>query len=601
MSQRLLTATLCALIALSALFFVGGCGSNNGSDDVILAEVGDREVTADYYKTRLSRMQEDQLPVNDDGKIIDTGSMEGKLRFMSIIVDKELMVSKALQLGYDQDTQVVMATNSLIEYHAMGRFWQDEIGDPSKFVSDEDLEYYYSRLGERRDCDFIITDYKVDAEAAREASMGGMSWAEIVAKYHSAPEHTSREPKISVPWGQYRDEFERPVFDVEVGGVTVPIETEHGWWVLKVNDVVMEEKPELEAIKGKVLLSISKRNENLTREDLKARMRDEHNYFLDEEVLRMVFDSLPEGEQVIDPATNQPTPQENLRMLDVNSSHYDDVLLSYDLSTGPVTITVADFKGKFDKQNVFERPKQSEFLGGLRVKMRNDAERAIMIDESRVRGYFEDPRVRKEAFGRIEEMLVDRLHKEVVVFDDYISPEALQAFWDEHHAQYAKPERRSGHMVICKDEATALEAYNGIESGEMNWKQVNKTFGSDPQLEQILGRVDRIREDATGPVRDDLYSMEIGELRGPQANGNQWYVIQLDKIFPPETPALTDDNMNEIVGQRMKNMRQDEALRLLLDEWRGEFGVTIHEDRLAEMPSWQEAVDAAAQAKLTVQ
>ena len=214
----------------------------------------DREVTAEYFKNRLGRLEKTQLPRHEDGTIYDMATLEGKRRFLDIIIDKELMVLKALQLGFDKDTQAQGARGQLIEYNAMGYFWQDEIGDPAKFVAEEDVEYYYSRLGEKRKCSFLITDLEKDAIAAREAALAGTPWSELVARYHTGQIQEGRPLVIDISWGQYRDEFERPVFAVEEGGVTAPIPTEHGYWLLRVNEIVKEKKPDLETIKGKVIL-----------------------------------------------------------------------------------------------------------------------------------------------------------------------------------------------------------------------------------------------------------------------------------------------------------------------------------------------------------
>ena len=65
---------------------------------------------------------------------------------------------------YEEQALVEEALGQLLEYNAMVFLWKDEIGDPSKYVSEADLDYYYSRLGERRDCDFLITDTEAQAE-----------------------------------------------------------------------------------------------------------------------------------------------------------------------------------------------------------------------------------------------------------------------------------------------------------------------------------------------------------------------------------------------------------------------------------------------------
>ncbi|HOX25669.1 MAG TPA: peptidylprolyl isomerase [Candidatus Krumholzibacteria bacterium] len=596
MSLPRATVSIAVLLLLSCLPLVTGCGDKGDDEGGVLAKVGDREVTAKYYKDRLIKLEETQLPRDENGQTVDMATLAGKRRFLDVIIDKELMVAKALQMGYDQDTQIDAARKSLDEANAMGYFWMDEIGDPSKYVTDADVDYYYSRLGERRECDYLITDFAAQAEAARADALAGMPWSELVAKYHSAPNKNSREPTISVPWGQYRDEFENPVFSTEKGGITAPIPTEYGWWLLRVNDVVIDPKPDLESIKAKVLLSIAKRNENLRREDLIAKVRQQRNFQLDEAALKIVYDGLPENEPIVDPQTNQPLKQEQLLSLQVPSEALDQVLLSYDLTSGPYQMTIADFKATFDRQSAFERPKKQELLGGLRTKLTNNAERAMMVDEARKRGYFEDKRVHAESFRKIEEMLVDRVQREVITYEEYVSPEELATFWQEHGQEYYKPERRSGQMVRCADRETAHKALRALKDEGLTWKQMNVRFGNDPEIEKLFGKIVQMRPDDPSPIRERLFAMTVGEVTEPFEVPGGWAVVQLDAVLPPEQPTM--EASAEIVGQRIRMNRMDAALRNALDEWRTEFGVTVNEDLLAAMPSREAAVQEAMQAQI---
>ncbi|MEZ4387779.1 MAG: peptidylprolyl isomerase [Candidatus Krumholzibacteriia bacterium] len=578
-------------VALALLLgAVGGCGHKD-EDSQVLATIGDRTVDVEYYKSRLVKLEENQLPRDDQGNLYDLATLEGKRAFLNVIIDKELMVAKALQLGYDQDPQVDAALKSLTEYQAMIFFWADEIGDPSRFVSDEDVDYYYSRLGERRDCHFIITDLQADAEAAVKDARAGVPWSEIVAKYHDGLDKNDKEPVISVAWGQYRDEFEEPVFAPAEGGITDPIPTEHGWWVLRIDKVSMEDKPALESIKDRVLMSIAKRHENLRREELLRRVREERHFKLNENALKIVFDGLPADEPLVDPATQKPIPQDQLQPLQVPTSTYGEVVMSYDLSTGPVTFTVSDLKSQFDRQNVFERPKKGELLGGLRSKLTAAAERSIMVDEARKRGYFEDERVIRAAYRQVEEMLVDKVHADLIKYDETVTPAEIDTFWTAHSAEYERPERRTGQMVLCKDRATAEQARAAIASGESTWKAVNNRFGSDPELAKSFGRFPLVPATETGPLHDVLFAQQLDDVSQPFELRGGWAVVQLTKIVPPESPTL--DEMAEAVAQRIRNRRMDVALRKDLDDWAAEFGVHVNEELLAKMPSWREAKQEA--------
>lgn len=599
MAHRRFLVFLSAVAVVLSLAVVAGCGGGPSGDEVVLATVGDRVIDAEYYKTRLARMEENQLPRDESGQFLDMTTLAGKRAFLDVIIDKELMVLKAMDMGFDQDTQIDAALSSLIEYHAMTFFWQDEIGDPSKLVTEEDVEHYYSRLGERRECRFIISDFEANARKAVAEFRDGAPWAEIIAKYHDSPnQQTGQEPTISVPWGQYRDTFEEPIFTAEKGDVTEPIPTEHGWWVLLIDEIHQDQKPDLQEIKDKVLLSIAGRHENLRREALIKRVRAEREFMLDEQALKIVFDGLPADEKIVDPETGQPVQQDQLQALDVPTSSYDQVILSYVVDGQQEQLTVADFKATFDSQNVFERPKKGEFLGGLRSKLTKNAERGMMVDEARQRGYFEDERVLKAAHRQVEKMLVDKVHSEVVSYEEYVSMEDLEALWAEHSDEYMRPERRSGQMVTCDTVEQAQQARDGITSGELTWKQVNRQFGNDAELVQTFGRTRLVGETDTGPLRDKLFAMSLDEITEPFAYQGGWAVLQLNRILPPETPSL--EEMREAVTARIKARRQDEALRTLLDRWAAEYEIEVDEDALATMPSWAEARQMAVDKQFEV-
>ncbi len=591
MSDRRLISVWPLLLLLVAMLVAGGCGKKDEQTGDVLARVGDRVITADYYAERLGRLQQDQLPRDDDGQVYDMASVEGKRQFLEIIIDKELMVSKALQLGYQNEPQAQAGMEQLREYHGMIYFWQDEIGDPSRFVSDADLDYYYSRLGETRSCTYVITDTRAEAEAARQDALSGMSWSELARQHHYVPGVEEDRLKVRIGWGTFRDDFQRPVFAVAQGELTEPIETEYGWWVLRVDEVTFDSKPELEGIKAEVLASIAKRKEAALRDDLVAKVRQQRNYMMDEEVLRIVYQGLPEGETLIDPATQQPLTREQLRPLEVSSTDLGRVLMGYDLASGRVELTVADIKAQFDRQNIFDRPRKEEGIGALRTKLRSTAERALMTDEARRRGFMQDPRVEHDSMKRIEELLVDRVHTELLSYDEFVSLDQLQEFWADHAEEYHKSERRSGNMIRAASIEMAREARAALLDGSLTWRQAIRSHNNDPELVRTLGKLTQVSINSEGTARDVLFTLGIGEISQPIEVPGGWAVIQLERVHAAEQPTL--EEMREAVAQRIKNRRMDAALRQLLAQWRAEFGVTVYEERLAGLPSWEEAVQAA--------
>ena len=67
---------------------------------MLLATVGDKEIRGSYYEDRLGRLAENDLPRDDQGQTLDMASAEGKAKFLTTLINKEVMVQKGQQLGY---------------------------------------------------------------------------------------------------------------------------------------------------------------------------------------------------------------------------------------------------------------------------------------------------------------------------------------------------------------------------------------------------------------------------------------------------------------------------------------------------------------------
>ena len=104
------------LVFLASVFLLAGCGGKDGGDksggSTVLATVGDTDITAEMYETGLAKMEKGDLPVDDLGQPVDTATQAGKQEFLEVLINKELLRQKALQLGYDQDPQALGAKAS---------------------------------------------------------------------------------------------------------------------------------------------------------------------------------------------------------------------------------------------------------------------------------------------------------------------------------------------------------------------------------------------------------------------------------------------------------------------------------------------------------
>ncbi|PID81117.1 hypothetical protein CSA17_05470 [bacterium DOLJORAL78_65_58] len=593
-SRRFGSAWILLLAAVAALALMAGCGGGDKATEgeaaqkevSVIATVGDVEITADYYEGRLAKMKAEELP-RKDGQFLDMASEAGKRAFLDVLINKELMVLKAKQLGYDQEAGLQAARKSMIEYAAVQALWWNFTQGLGDTISTEEIQEFYKNMGREYHCEFVVCNFEDRALEARELALSGADWSEVTKRFHDGKPAPNGIYKVAVPFGQYSPSYEEKIFATPKGGVTMPIKTNYGYWVLHVVDIVQKEKPPFEMAEAQILDTIRNRTIGSAKEAERERVFDSYELTINEDALLKVYQAMP-PEGLMDPATNKPYTRDQLKPLDVSTGDYGEVLLSYRNADGNlVEITIGDYKDTFDSMNAFQRPRKDEMLGTLRMKVIDEVGKALFNIEARKRGFQEDPMVLKQVDMKLEESLVGRLYQEVVQYDETVTGEELEAFWAEHKDEYKMPESRNGRVVICQDQATAEKAHAALVDGT-SWRELLARYGSDAENKKQAGQTGTLRQSDRHPARDTLFSLEtIGQISEPFAySGGRWAVLQLSVITPPRDYEMAD--VSEALGGRIKKARQDEAFAKLLEEWKTEFGVQVHGEKLADLKSWKE-------------
>jgi len=574
-----------ALLGLGLLVSIGGCSGKSGdADDLVLARVGDEEIRADYYKTKLAKFKPDELPRGEDGEPMDTATMEGKQAFLAALINKELMQLKAHDLGYAEDSSVRSAIDQLSTYHASNVFYMDSIEVPAGSISHEEVDAYYARLGESRVCQFLITNFRDDALAARAEIEAGADWEDAVKKYHEGATPQSGIMEMTIPWGQNEDTFEREIFQVAKGEVTQPIQSSYGFWLMRPIEIKHGEKKPLEEIQVRVLNSIRQRKMNLTKRDFNREIRSERNFDLNKESLWICYEALPRDESMFLEGTQTPTPREYLKPLAVDETLYDRFLFSYESNDGTVTVTIGDYKETFDRMNVFQRPKWSDMLGGFRNRLLSDMDKQIMTQEALKRGYKDDPRVQELVWEKAHEMMVTKLHADIVKVDEEVTGEDIKAFWADHKDDYYVPEGRQGRLIIVANEEQAELVARQLRAGR-DFDRLLQKFGIDEKNKQKGGKFQPVRAHSSGPFVEALFATPAGGVTNPVPHKGRFIVAVVDSLVAPVEPSMVD--RSEDISRRIVMRRKDDFLNEMLVKWREEYGVEIDKGALAKMPSWE--------------
>jgi hypothetical protein len=581
-----LIVLLPVLAILVLLAFLSGCGGKGKTEDAVLATVGDKEILASYYEDRLAKLQEDELPRGEDGTPLDMSLPEGKSQFLETLINKEVMVQTAINMGYQNDPTIANAKETLTSYEASLVMWDRVISQPSKTISDEELAAFYAKMGSSRDCLFVVCNFLDEAEKARLMAQSGADWEDVVETYHDGNIPPNSRYEITVPFGRYNPEFENGVFETEIGGVTPPIPSVYGYWVLKVLKENAGEKPPLEDATAQILDVTWSRKMSHLREDFKKSVMEKFQMTIHEDALWKCYLGLPKGESLFREGTQEPRTQDELRPLQIAPEDLDMPFYSYMGREGLKVYTLVDYKAHFDNMSVFQRPKDTDMLGGLRNKIEAEIGKILLNFEAEDRGLFEDPEVVAKVSLKIEEMMVGKLYNEVITIEERVTPEELDAFWAEHNEEYRVPENRSGRLVICLNEETAASAHE-LASRGADWRDVLVKFGTDKDNKSRSGKLDEIILTAGEPISKALFALEPGELSEPFPLGNGRYgMVKLETVAPARPRELLE--VSEDVGKRIRQIRKEEAFQSMLAKWKENIPVTIYEENLDKVASWKE-------------
>ncbi len=575
------------MLSLGALSLVGCGGGDKDQDDVLLATVGGTEVMGGYYEGRLILLKEDELPRDEQGTVMDMSLQAGKEKFLENLINKEVMVQTATSMGYNSDPQIEGARKSLMGYEAGLQLWSGEIAEPNNAISEEQLQAFYTRMGSSRQCRYVITNFIEEAQAARAMALTGADWQDVVDKFHAGEEDPEGKYEISVPFGRYNSAFEDGVFNPEIGEITEPITTMYGFWILKIDGEKSGKRPPLEDAKAKILDITRGRLIAHTREELKESLREKYKFVMHEDALLKAYQGMPKSEDIFYPGTKDAVRREDLAPLDIATVDREMPFYGYVKSDGTERqFSLGDYKSKFDNMSVFQRPKSTQMLGGLRSKITESVDKIFVDLAARDLGYYENEGVLLRVGVKIEEMMVNRLFSDFVRDDSQITADELNEFWAAHDVDYYQPESRNGRLVICVNEAAGRGAHEDLIAGA-TWRDILVKFGTDKDNKSRSGKIEGVRAEASGALGAAMFQLEVGNVSDPFAlDDGTFAVVKLEGIKEPYQPELK--GLAEDIGRRMKQMREEETFQALLSKWKSDLVIETYPENLAGMKSWAE-------------
>ena len=551
-----------ALLVALVLVTVAGCSSPEKSE-IPVARVGDREITLDYFERQMNRMDPQFLPP-------DINTQSGREELLDVMINKEVMALKADELGMDADGSADEQATMVSKLKAVTRMREDVVA-PAQNPTEDQLFDYYEKFPRKLTVSYMLFDWEEEAWEAKRLVEGGENWNEVAERLEAgAPNVETNDYTLTMTYGTIADDLEYQVFQLPSGKVSDPIDSIYGWFLIRVDDVTMERVQPFEEIRDKVRESVIRQDSALLTVDFIEQVFEKYDFEIDKEALRLVWENLPE-----DAPLSPPTPKENLEPLVIDPVHYDKVLVRY----ADTEIDLRTYVDVYNQSTVFARPRHERGLGHFRRMLKEEAIRELMPLEAEARGYLEMPEIQDEYKQRREQAMVTKLHEELVKDEVYVSPEELQAFWEENREQWVRPERRRIKALVAETETDALSARIELQGGTP-FAEVVQKYCIESDLKQNAGEFGTIVTGSTSPFRDIAWSLsEAGDVSDPvRIDDGQWAVVRLEEAMERVEPELAD--VRPDVGRRVQAMREEELFLEKVAEWREDYAIETWPEHL---------------------
>ena len=179
----------------------------------------------------------------------------------------------------------------------------------------------------------------------------------------------------------------------------------------------------------------------------------------------------------------------------------------------------------------------------------------------------------QDARDRVELQLIsNEIQKQVLPETPDVSSALIKNFYEANKAQFQQPETRDVREIVNSDQAKAEQAKAQLSNDDSaaSWTKVAAQFSTDKATKSSGGLKQGVTKGQNEPALDDqIFSAPQGQIVGPFKGQSNYYVIEVEKISPESTTALS--TASQQIKQQLAQGEQQEIAQAFqtdfLDKW----------------------------------
>ena len=243
--QKSLTYLASAAVAVSLAFPV--TAQDTPSLETVVATVNGTDITLGHMIIARATLPDQYQQLPDE--VLFEGILDQLVQQTALADTFEGDLPARVALSLDNETRSLMA----------GEVIENVMADPLDEAAVQaayDEQYAGQEAGEEYNASHILVETEEEAKAIKAELDDGADFAEIAREKSTGP---SGPGGGSLGWfgaGMMVPTFEAAVVEMEIGGVSEPVQTQFGWHVIMLNETRALEAPALDTVREEIELQL---------------------------------------------------------------------------------------------------------------------------------------------------------------------------------------------------------------------------------------------------------------------------------------------------------------------------------------------------------
>lgn len=463
-------------------------------------------------------------------------------KILDRIINLRLLAEEARNIGFDESPEFVKQKESYKDKVLRKLLQRQEL--PEVAPSKDKVAQLYKKMSTVVKLESIAFRKKEDAEKAFKEIKGGAAYDDVVKK--ALKDKTAQGSLLgarSYSFDQLMPQILDFVKDAKSGALSKPIHVgKEGYALIKVAEAVKTvDNPEIKDKAFKQLLA--KQNLASLRayfEKLKKKYAIVHQKTIDS----------------IDFAAEKPgfeaLQKDNRPIIEIK---------------GEAPITVADFTNAMGG-NLYHgtdtKENRTRMNGMKKVMEQNMLYKKVFHKEAIALGLDKTEQFKKamKSFERMS--LFNSFVNQVIVPDARVKEQTVHKYYEDHIDVYSSPEMLRMKSLIFDNAGSAQHALDLLQKGtDLNWLSANAEHQVKKDTKGLMQFDDAVLSVTALPkdVQETVAGVKQGDFRLYKGPAGNFYVLAIDKVFPPEPTPYKD--VREAIAKKLFN----ENIPKQIEEW----------------------------------